>query len=443
MAELLLSYYGDDLTGSTDVMEALASRGVPTVLFTQPPTQAQRERFSDVRAIGLAGSSRSESPSWMDEHLTPALAWLKTLGATFCHYKVCSTFDSSPSIGSIGRAIDIGQKLFAQASIPVVVGAPQLKRYTAFGNLFAAYQGRTYRIDRHPVMARHPVTPMTEADLCIHLGRQTAKTIGLVDMTMLGADDVDERVDALVLRGAQIVLFDVADTTTQRSVGRHLDRLRRDGGVFVVGSSGVEYALLTEWERLGFLAGAPRFAEPGPVDRIAVVSGSCSATTERQIRYAEAHGFDAFAVDPKGLASGEGSLIDHAIQTGLESLVAGRSVVLYTALGPETDVGAQLETEGARHAIGRALGDIQGALIARAGLRRAVIAGGDTSSHALRQLGVYALTTRLPLPTTPGSPLCLAHSDEKAFDGLEIALKGGQVGGDDYFDKIRLGAASR
>lgn len=114
-------------------------------------------------------------------------------------------------------------------------------------------------------------------------------------------------------------------------------------------------------------------------------------------------------------------------------------MVLYTALGPETDIGAQFETDGARHAIGRALGDIQAALIERAVLRRAVIAGGDTSSHALRRLGVYALTTRLPLPTTPGSPLCLAHSDKKAFDGLEIALKGGQVGHDDYFEKIRLG----
>jgi uncharacterized protein YgbK (DUF1537 family) len=440
MAELLLSYYGDDLTGSTDVMEALASRGVPTVLFTRQPTSVQREKFSNVRAIGLAGSSRSETPDWMDEHLTPALAWLKTLGAAFCHYKVCSTFDSSPAIGSIGRAIDIGQKLFAQASIPLVVGAPQLKRYTAFGTLFAAYQGRTYRIDRHPVMARHPVTPMTEADLRLHLGRQTDKTIDLVDIAMLAADDVDGRVDAAVAQGAQIVLFDVADIATQRNVGRHLVRLCRDRGSFVVGSSGVEYALLTEWERAGLIGGASRFGEPGPVDRIAVVSGSCSATTERQIRYAEAHGFDAFAVDPKGLASGDEGLVGDAIQKGLDGLAQGRSVVLYTALGPDTDVGTQLESEGARHAIGRALGNIQGALIERAGLRRAVIAGGDTSSHALRQLGVYALTTRLPLPATPGSPLCCAHSDENAFDGLEIALKGGQVGGDDYFEKIRLGS---
>ena len=115
-------------------------------------------------------------------------------------------------------------------------------------------------------------------------------------------------------------------------------------------------------------------------------------------------------------------------------------MVLHTALGPETDIGSQLETEGARHAIGRALGEIQRALIERAKLRRAVIAGGDTSSHALRQLGVYALTTRLPLPQTPGSPLCLAHSDDGEFDGLEIALKGGQVGADGYFSQIRLGS---
>jgi uncharacterized protein YgbK (DUF1537 family) len=413
---------------------------VPTVLFTKQPTPTQRDKFPDVRAIGLAGSSRSETPAWMEEHLTPALAWLKTLGAAFCHYKVCSTFDSSPAIGSIGRAIDIGQTIFAQAHIPLVVGAPQLKRYTAFGNLFAAYQGRTYRIDRHPVMARHPVTPMNEADLRLHLAKQTDKTIDIVDMTALEGEDIDKRVDAIIALGAEIVLFDVADLATQRSVGRQLARPRRDGGAFVVGSSGIEYALLTEWERAGLIGNTPRFAEPGPVDRIAVVSGSCSATTERQIRYAEAHGFDAFHVDPKGLAGGESALVQSAIERGLESLARGRSVVLYTALGPETDVGAQFEDESARHSIGRALGDIQGALIQHAGLRRAVIAGGDTSSHALRQLGVYALTTRLPLPTTPGSPLCLAHSEEKSFDKLEIALKGGQVGSDDYFHQIRLGA---
>ncbi|GAA3551906.1 hypothetical protein GCM10022394_35220 [Zobellella aerophila] len=68
-----------------------------------------------------------------------------------------------------------------------------------------------------------------------------------------------------------------------------------------------------------------------------------------------------------------------------------------------------------------------------------MIAGGDTSSHALQQLGVYALTTRLPLAESPGSPLCTAHSDNPAFDGLEVALKGGQVGTEAYFGNIRDG----
>ena len=278
-------------------------------------------------------------------------------------------------------------------------------------------------------MARHPVTPMSEADLRIHLGKQTDKTIDLVDLTMLEAEDVDRRVDAVLSRDAQIVLFDVADLASQNSVGRQLGRLRSAQGVFAVGSSGIEYALVDEWTRAGLISGASHFAEPGPVDRVVVVSGSCSPTTARQIRHAQANGFEAFEVDPKRLALGETAPIDDAIEKGLERLAQGRSVIFYTALGPETDVGLQFEGEDSRHAIGRALGQIERALIARAGLRRAVIAGGDTSSHALRQLGVYALTTRLPLPTTPGSPLCLAHSDDDAFEGLEIAFKGGQSEG--------------
>jgi 3-oxoisoapionate kinase len=442
MSELLLSYYGDDLTGSTDVMEALASRGVATVLFIEVPTASQRARFGHVRAIGLAGSSRSESPAWMDENLAPALDWLKSLGADFCHYKVCSTFDSSPTVGSIGRALEIGQDLFSQSKTPVVIGAPQLKRYTAFGNLFAAYQGVNYRIDRHPVMSRHPVTPMREADIRLHLAAQTARTGVLFDLTTIRDANADRIIDGVMAGDADYVLFDVADVETQREVGRQIWRTRQEGGGFILGSSGVEYALVSEWERQMMIPGEATFVAPGAVERIAVVSGSCSPTTERQIRFAQANGFDAFPVDPRALASGQADAVVNAIAKGLDSLAQGRSIVFYTALGPESDIGGEIDKhDGARHAIGRALGQIERALIEQAGLTRAVIAGGDTSSHALRQLEIFALTTRLPLPTTPGSPLCVAHSDHKAFDGLEIGLKGGQVGNDDYFIKIREGAA--
>lgn len=440
MSQLLLSYYGDDLTGSTDVMEALESRGVPTVLFTQTPNAAQRSRFAEARAIGMAGSSRSETPAWMDEHLNVAFAWLKSLEAAICHYKICSTFDSSPEIGSIGRAIDIGQRLFAQAHVPLVVGAPQLKRYTAFGNLFASYQDAVYRLDHHPVMSRHPVTPMKEPDLRLHLAKQTAKRIGLVDLAALSDANVDRLVEKVLADDIEIALFDVADLATQRGVGRQIWRIRNGGGLFVVGSSGIEYALLSEWSEAGLIAGQASFSATGPVDRIAVVSGSCSPTTARQTRHAIANGFDGVALDPRELASGEAAPISDAIGRGLQSLAAGRSVILYTALGPASDVGGEFEgQESARRTIGHGLGKIQRALIEQAGLTRAVIAGGDTSSHALGQLGIFALTIKMPLRATPGSPLCAAHSDDRAFDGLEIALKGGQIGGDDYFGKIRDG----
>ena len=391
----LLSYYGDDLTGSTDVMEALAANGIPTVLFLERPDAAQRARFSHCRALGLAGTSRSQTPDWMDTHLKADLVWLKSLNAEICHYKVCSTFDSSPETGSIGRAIDIGQNVFAQAQVPLIVGAPQLRRYTAFGHLFAAYQGQNYRIDRHPVMSRHPVTPMLEADLRVHLQQQTASSIGLIDLTTLHMAEAEQRHDMVRANTAAILMFDVADPTSQHHAGQALWAMRKAGGYFVAGSSGVEYALLGEWQRLGLAGARTSFAAPGAVDRMAVVSGSCSPTTERQIRHAQ---------------------------------------------GATAEIDPTLDASG-RKAIGRGLGKIQAALVERAGLQRGVIAGGDTSSHALTELGIYALTICLPLPATPGSPLCTAYSNHPAFNGVQIALKGGQVGADDYFSAIRNGRA--
>ncbi|MER9686015.1 four-carbon acid sugar kinase family protein [Mesorhizobium sp. M0139] len=444
MQDLLLSYYGDDLTGSTDVMEALELGGVPTVLFMRQPDAAMVEQFSHCRAIGLAGTSRSETPQWMNTHLSDAFAWLKTLNAAICHYKVCSTFDSSPTIGSIGRAIEIGRSVFAQDSVPLLVGAPQLKRYTAFGHLFAAYREKYFRIDRHPVMSRHPTTPMDESDLLIHLSRQTELTSGLVDLATLQSASRSEAFDRLLAKGTDIVLVDVDSLETQALAGKEIWRARKPGGSFVVGSSGIEYALLAEWVSSGTVRAEPGFSPPGAADRIAVVSGSCSPTTERQIRHALTDGFDGIEVDPVELISeASGDAIARATAAGRASLEAGRSVVLYTALGPAADRGGEIDRqEGARHKLGRGLGELLRALTIEQRLQRVVVAGGDTSSHALGQMGVDALTVRMPLPASPGSPLCVAHSRVKAIDGLEVALKGGQVGTDRYFSAIRDGLSS-
>ncbi|WP_027059564.1 four-carbon acid sugar kinase family protein [Mesorhizobium loti] len=441
MQNLLLSYYGDDLTGSTDVMEALELGGVPTVLFMRQPDAAQLAQFSHCRAVGLAGTSRSETPQWMDTHLKDAFGWLKTLNADICHYKICSTFDSSPTIGNIGRAIEIGRAVFAQGCVPLLVGAPQLKRYTAFGHLFAAYRDRYYRIDRHPVMSRHPTTPMDEADLLIHLSRQTELASGLLDLATLLSASRSQAFDHLVRNGAAIVLVDVDSRETQALAGKEIWQTRKPSGSFVAGSSGIEYALLAEWAEAATVDAEPRFTSPGAADRIAVVSGSCSPTTERQIRHALTDGFDGINVDPVELVSENSEqAIAHAAAAARGSLQAGRSVILYTALGPTADRGTEIDRqEGARHKLGRGLGTLLRQLTEQHDLKRVIIAGGDTSSHALGQMGVDALTVRMPLPASPGSPLCVAHSRINAIDRLEVALKGGQVGTDSYFSAIRDG----
>ena len=111
MSDLLYAYYGDDFTGSTDVLESLAEGGVEAILFLVPPTPELLARFPTARAVGLAGDARSRSPDWMDRHLPRLYAALQALGAPLVHYKTCSTFDSAPEIGSIGRAIIPSQRM--------------------------------------------------------------------------------------------------------------------------------------------------------------------------------------------------------------------------------------------------------------------------------------------------------------------------------------------
>jgi 3-oxoisoapionate kinase len=407
----LLTYYGDDFTGSTDTMEALATHGVRTVMFTRVPTEAEFAPFTEYQAVGLAGSSRSQTPEWMNQHLPQAFTWLKTLGARYCHYKVCSTFDSSPAIGNMGRAMELGAAAFGQNIVPLIVGAPQLKRYTFAGHLFAGYQGQVYRIDRHPVMSVHPVTPMHEADIKLHLAKQTNWP------------------------PSDIHLFDVFDAQSQKQAGQWL---LGSTTPFLLGSSGVEYALMKAMDLQ-----VQSFPSLPKVDRLMAVSGSVSPTTERQIRYSLQHGFEGLAVDPlEVLGEGHAHVVQKAVRSSVDLLKQGRSVLVHTALGPASDQSEKLSAiKNARQRIGESLGVILKHALEQSGVKRAIIAGGDSSSHGLAQLNVVALTTRYPMSATPGSPLCIAHTSNSAISGLEIALKGGQVGGDDYFVSLRDGMA--
>lgn len=450
-ARPLLTFYGDDFTGSTDMLESLAVQGLRAALFLAPPDPgAVAARFGPLDVVGVAGVSRTMAPEEMDSALPPVFARLRALGAPICAYKVCSTFDSSPRIGSIGRAIELGRAVYANAWVPLLVGAPILRRYCLFGNLFATAGDETYRLDRHPTMSRHPITPMHEADLRLHLAEQTRLRIGLMDVLALrgGPGEVDRRLRAQLASGAEIVLFDVLDEGHLEAAGRLIWEAGLRAPLFVPGSSGVGYALAAHWRGIGMLPEPPTFASPGPAAPLLVLSGSCAPSTEAQIAWALGNEFvgirarTSLLIDPAA-ATGER---DALVQAACAALADGTSVIIFTAAGPADpaigETAARLAALGGNRrrmapAIGAELGRIARAIVERTGLRRLVVAGGDTSGQVARALGIEALEIVKPL--APGGPLCRAHAAAAPVDGLEIVLKGGQVGVADFFSRVLAG----
>jgi 3-oxoisoapionate kinase len=449
---LLLAFYGDDFTGSTDAMEALTLSGLRTVLFLSPPKpEVLAEKFPDVRCVGVAGTSRAMSPTEMDAEVEPVLRDLWSLRAPVTHYKVCSTFDSAPELGSIGHIADLAHRTLVPAQvISIVAGAPPLRRYTVFGNHFAAAGDEIYRLDRHPTMSRHPSTPMHEADLRVHLSHQTTSHIALMSVPELAGDEaqIDARHAAKLQGKPAMLLYDMLDDHHLRTVGRLLWQQGQRAPHLVIGSSGVEYALAAHWRTSGLIAGQRRsFAPIKPVKQLLVMSGSASPMTAQQIQWAGEHGFDCVRVSTELLVGRQSSekARKQLFQRGLDSLSAGNSLLLYSAAGPDDP---SIRTTRARLAenaspgnmaslLGGEMGRMTRDLLAQTGLRRLVIAGGDTSSYATQELGLYGLEMLAEL--TPGAPLCRGYSEDAKFDGLEIALKGGQMGKADYFGLARGG----
>ena len=448
---VVLAFYGDDFTGSASTMEIMAFAGLPTVMFLDIPRPDRIARFSGYRCIGIAGVARSRSPQWMDDALPGYYRALANLGAPITHYKVCSTFDSAPHIGSIGRAIELADGTFGDGWRPLLVAAPQIGRYQVFGNLYAAVSGIAYRLDRHPVMARHPVTPMDEADVRRHLAKQINARIGLIDVVSIKQGRADEKLSEELAEGSKIVALDVLDDETLVAAGRLLWESCGERA-FVAGSQGVEYALVAYWRSEGLLDAEPRPAPRArPVDRIACVSGSCSPVTAAQIEHAIDSGFAAIrleaacAVDERKWQR----TIQAATERALDALGQGRDPLVFTALGPDDPavgaVAAAVEASGAvasvvNDRVGSGLGLILDEVMRRSGVSRGAIAGGDTSGHAVQATGAFALTAVASI--APGTPLCRAHADSAEHDGREIALKGGQLGGIDFFSAVRAGGAN-
>jgi 3-oxoisoapionate kinase len=358
-------------------------------------------------------------------------------------------------VGSIGRAIDIGASIFGETPgltnwQPLVVAAPAIGRYQAFGNLFAASGDGVYRLDRHPVMQRHPVTPMDEADVRLHVGKQTSRAIGLIDFVAMKSGAGLERFEAELGRGRSLLALDIVDDETLRWVGG-LIWSRRDRSLFAIGSQGVEYALVAHWRAEGWL---PITVEQKPASgqsQIVAVSGSVSPVTASQIDWAQANGFDVidFAAEVTLDCRRWQVEVDATIERARVVLSRGRSPLVATARGPNDEAvprfRAKLAASGRdpveiNARIGGGLGDILRRLIGEGGLTRAAVSGGDTSGFATRALGAYALEALAPI--APGAPLCRVFSTDPKVDGIEIALKGGQMGKADFFGSVRAGRAT-
>ena len=427
---LLLAYYGDDFTGSTDALEFICRSGAKAVLFMEPPTVSQLQAFPGLQAFGVAGKTRALPPSEMEQALLPAFAQMKLSGARHVHYKTCSTFDSSPVIGSIGRAIDCGRKIFETPLVPVLGGAPALGRYCVFGNLFACMgigsSGAIYRLDRHPSMSKHPVTPADESDLRLHLQKQTEQSIGLIDM-VTQLKPVAAWNDVLI--NETVVLIDALEEEQLLNIGVWLDWQYENSPLFSVGPSGIEMALGKYWLQQGTLTAVTEWLVPGAAAPLLVVSGSCSPVTAAQIAWAKANSFEEIVIDAVKTCNGD-ALTVQIIEQTCALLQQQKNVIVHTG----TKQAENLSSEK----LGTLLGTIAKAAVQQTGIRRVVVSGGDTSSYAARAMEIEAVEMIAPLVS--GAPLCKAHSANTAINGLEVNFKGGQVGGENYFGILLNGS---
>jgi uncharacterized protein YgbK (DUF1537 family) len=448
MAAALLAWYGDDFTGATDTLAVLTQAGLRAMLFMGVPDAAQRKAAEHalggpLQAVGIAGASRSMAPEAIASELAPVGRFFATLGAPVLHYKVCSTFDSAPGTGSIGAAVAALRPHAPNPFVPIVGGQPGLGRYCAFSNLFAAAGsgGAVERIDRHPTMKNHPVTPMQEADLRRHLALQGLEPVAALHYPAYAETPRIQRamLQALLDGKPAAVLMDVADAAHLAPAGRLIWERALQSPLLAVGPSGVAQALVAHWQAAGQLPGAtPDRADAqlapasGPVF---VFAGSLSPVTARQVRAARS--FQHVAVDADALLAGGHA---QALEQVHAALRQGRHVIASTApsgsAAADTSHSARLAQATSRF--------VQQVLQSRSGsgtpLRRVGIAGGDTSSLAVKALGAWGLSYRGALGA--GVTVSRVHSADPAQDGMELMLKGGQMGQEDVFERL-LGMSSR
>jgi len=434
-------YYGDDFTGATDTLGTAARAGLRTLLFLKTPDAARLAQAGPLDVLGIAGAARAMAPEAMQAELAPVAALFRSLGARVLHYKTCSTFDSAPHIGSIGAAVRALRGAVEQPWTAIVGGQPNIGRHCLFGNLFAAAGagGEVFRIDRHPTMSRHPVTPMHEADLRLHLAKQGLAGVRSIPFTAAshGPQALGEALRHALRPDAgntEAVLFDVADASQLAAIGQVVWSQARRATLLAVGPSSVVDALAGALGTRADAQADQRRMGParGPV---LVLAGSLSPVTARQV--AAARSFDTVWLDAPRLAQRDTATLEQHARDIAQGLARGRSMLACTR--PAEPAPAEGDNTVDAQALSRAGGDLLARVLAMVPLQRVGIAGGDTSSHAVQALDAWGLSYAADMGA--GASLCRVHSDDAALDGMEIMLKGGQMGAHDVFERLLHGDA--
>lgn len=412
---MILGCIADDLTGATDLAVMLARNGMRTVQSTGTP----KGRLPDADAVVIALKSRTIPARDAVALSLEALAWLKQAGATQFLFKYCSTFDSTPA-GNIGPVADA---LLEALGADFTIACPAFPT-----NARSVYQGHLFvgsMLLSDSGMRNHPLTPMTDANLVRVLGAQTKHKVGLVavDRVEAGAASVRQAFADLRRQGFRYAIADAVSDTHLRTLGEALADFP-----LITGGSGIAMGLPENFRKAGRLetsAGVDTL--PPASGHAAIIAGSCSTATLGQVEaFKDSH--PAFAIDPFALAKGR-QPIDEALAWAKPKL--GKEPILIYASAPPDQVAAiqkQLGRDEAGALIEKALAEIALRLV-EGGVRRLVVAGGETSGAVVNALGVQAL--RIGPEIDPGVPWTLGIDDR----GLFLALKSGNFGSREFFTK--------
>jgi len=415
---LLLGCIADDFTGATDLASMLVRNGMRVVQMIGVPPEADPAPEAD--AIVVALKSRTAPVAQAVAESRAALDWLRAHGCRQVFFKYCSTFDSTDA-GNIGRVADA---LVATLDCGFALACPAFP-----ANARTVYQGHLFvgtALLSESGMEQHPLTPMRDPNLVRVLGRQSEGAVGLVPFATVeqGPSAIRSAMTALKEQGRRYAIVDALTDAHLRAIGE-----AAAGHALITGGSGVAMGLPENFRRAGLLAASVDAGRlPDVSGAAAVLAGSCSRATLGQIAAARAH-LPVLELDP--LQAPDSDALAAQAMAWAETRL-GDTPLLIAASAPPDRVAAlqaRLGREQAGSLVEDALASIAAALADR-GVRRLVVAGGETAGAIVSRLGVRML--RIGDEIDPGVPWTLA---ETAFAPMRLALKSGNFGGRDFFLK--------